>query len=468
LKGTNFRSALAVMNGIPKSPLNRYNQVTDVVVAYNTWVNCNSPLQFSVGTNVSQKDVLPLSEIRSARPTRTIVANNLIYNQEGDEMPIVAYEEIDGVAFESNIINNQNVAFRKYDGLNASSIQMTEIAENIFVPAAKIDVEVYDGFDFETITTDLFGNSRAVVNSIGASCKTPVEIPDILAENSYGASWFSSKKPKRDAEVFEVSPEKGDLATIVAKAQSGDVIEFSSGSYDLKNSLHINKRIVFQSKNKEDKAEIHYTGEKFTPAFEMYPEGDLSIKNVVLTGNSENYAFASLKDNMLSLYNIHVEGCEISMFDFILKAYKETFSDEIVFVNSVLKDCKNGIELSEETDDNGDYNVEFLTIDNCRFENIDNNVIDYYRGGYDESTIGGNLLLTNSTFTNCGRNEETKILLNTRGIVNVDISNNTFRNNPVKVLALLWGAKNNTHSNNTIINSGKIVVEENIKLKLMY
>ncbi|MBT8292922.1 MAG: alginate lyase, partial [Eudoraea sp.] len=59
IKGKNFRSPLAVMNGIPKSPLNRYNQVTDVVVAYNTYVNCDSPWQFGVGTNISQKDVLP-------------------------------------------------------------------------------------------------------------------------------------------------------------------------------------------------------------------------------------------------------------------------------------------------------------------------------------------------------------------------------------------------------------------------
>ena len=36
LKGQAFRSPLAVMNGIPKSPLNRYNQVTDAVVAHNT------------------------------------------------------------------------------------------------------------------------------------------------------------------------------------------------------------------------------------------------------------------------------------------------------------------------------------------------------------------------------------------------------------------------------------------------
>ena len=81
LNGQTFRSPLAVMNGIPKSPLNRYLQVTDVVVANNSWVNCVSPWQFGVGSNVDQKDILPKSEIRSATPIRTIVANNLIYNE---------------------------------------------------------------------------------------------------------------------------------------------------------------------------------------------------------------------------------------------------------------------------------------------------------------------------------------------------------------------------------------------------
>ena len=50
IKGKNFRSPIAIMNGIPKSPLNRYNQVTDVVVAYNTFVDSDSPFQFGVGT----------------------------------------------------------------------------------------------------------------------------------------------------------------------------------------------------------------------------------------------------------------------------------------------------------------------------------------------------------------------------------------------------------------------------------
>ncbi len=99
IKGKNFRSPIAIMNGIPKSPLNRYNQVTDVVVAYNTFVDSDSPFQFGVGTNIAQAAVLPKSEIRSARPLRTEVVNNVIYNAEGDAKPIVEHDKADGVTF---------------------------------------------------------------------------------------------------------------------------------------------------------------------------------------------------------------------------------------------------------------------------------------------------------------------------------------------------------------------------------
>lgn len=77
-------------------------------------------------------------------------------------------------------------------------------------------------------------------------------------------------------------------------------------------------------------------------------------------------------------------------------------------------------------------------------------------------------MIRNSTFTRCGAREENGILLNTYGIINVDISRNTLRNNPVKLVALLWGAKNNVHGENSFQNSGTILVEENLKLRLMY
>ena len=171
---------------------------------------------------------------------------------------------------------------------------------------------------------------------------------------------------------------------------------------------------------------------------------------------------------MSSLYNLMTNNIEVSNFNYVLKAYKESFADAITFKNTTFKNCKNGVELSQEKNDKGDYNVEFLTFENCQFENIASNVIDYYRGGYDESTIGGNLSVKGCTITNCGGSESNKILLNHRGIINVDISSNTFKNNPVKLVSVLWGAKNNSHANNTITNSGEIIVQENLKLTLVY
>jgi len=467
LKGENFRSPLAVMNGIPKSPLNRYNQVTDVVVAYNTWVNCPSPWQFGVGTNISQKEVLPLSEIRSARPIRTEVANNIIYNEVGDSLPIVEHDKADGILFKSNIIINQGVKFKTTEGLEASDIPFNKLTENLMVPAELPKVNAYKGFEYETITKDIAGNSRNENSSIGAMSQLMVADPGILDKSKYGTDWYTNIKAAKEPNFFEPSTDAGDLALKIAAAEAGDVIILKAGIYKIEKPLVINKKITIKSKD-ENKAEIIYSGNENTPAFEMNPKGDLNLVNVLLTGNKKQYAFASLKENMSSHYNLNVSGVEIVNFNYVLKAYKQTFAEEITFENTTIKNCANGVELSEETNDKGDYNVEFLTFNNCDFENVKSNVIDYYRGGYDESTIGGNLILTNSTFSNCGANEPNGILINHRGIVNVDISNNTFKNNRVRLVALLWGAKNNTHANNTISNSGKIEVEENLKLTIVY
>ncbi len=468
LKGKSFRSPLAVMNGIPKSPQNRYNQVTDVVVAYNTYVNCDSPWQFGVGTNIAQADVLPKSEIRSARPIRTTVANNVIYNDKANETIVVEHDKTDGVTFKNNIVDNQGVNIKDYEGgIALASLELKKISDNIVIPTGVPDtVNPYMGFDFNMISKDLFGNSRADNNSIGAVVNSNMPNPNILDKSKYGADWFSNEMEVNEP-ITHVVDKVADFQTKINEADNGDIIALNEGVYTIDKPLVINKTITIQSKDKE-KAQIIYTGNSNTPLFEMYPKGMLTLNHVILKGNTSNYAFASLKENMSNHFGLTVSGCEISNFSYILKAYKETFAERITFENSSFSNCENGLELSEEINDRGDYNTEYLTVNNCSFNSIKANVIDYYRGGYDESTIGGNLLVSNSTFTNCGSKEQNGILLNTRGIVNVNISNNKFQNNPVKLIALLWGAKNNSHANNEISNSGEIKVEQNLKLKLMY
>ncbi|WP_271855096.1 chondroitinase-B domain-containing protein [Patiriisocius marinus] len=465
LKGKSFRSPLAVMNGIPKSPLNRYNQVTDVVVAYNTYVDSSSPWQFGVGTNIAQADVLPKSEIRSARPLRTEVVNNVIYNSEGDPNPIIEHDKADGVTFESNIIYNNGVAIANDHGLIAKELSLTEIGKDLSVPITGFDdVVIYEGFDFESITNDLLGNSRNESNKIGAILNAANVNLDLLDKSKYGAYWFSDVKESKEVKTFNVKSTEA-LVTAINEAESGDIINLINETYQLPKSLVINKTITIKS---EGKAEIIYNGAASTPAIELHPYGKLTLQNINLKGTTTQFAFASLKENMSNHFGLAVIDSEISNFNYALKVYKQSFSEEIIFKNTTISNCENGIELSEETNDRGDYNTEYLTIDNCLFTDIKQNVIDYYRGGYDESTIGGNLLVTNSTFTNCGAKEQNKTLLNHRGIINVNITKNTFENNPVQFISTLWGAKNNVASDNQISNSGKIATEENLKQKLMY
>ena len=468
LKGKSFRSPLAVMNGIPKSPLNRYNQVTDVVVAYNTYVNCSAPWQFGVGTNIAQAKVLPKSEIRSARAIRTTVANNIIYNEKGLESIVVENDKADGVAFMKNIINNQGVAFKDFDGgIIEASLDLKKISDNMYIPTGiPNDFEAFNGFDFNTIETDLLRVSRKDNNSIGAIIGKDVFNHNILDKSKYGTTWFSNELEARDPVIHTVTNTE-ELQTKINGASNGDVISLIKGVYNIDKSVVINKTLTIQSEP-DAKAQLIFSGASNTPLFSLQPKGKLTINNIVLKGNISNYAFASLKQNMSNHFGLIVSNSEISNFNYVLKAYKESFAERITFENTTISNCENGIELSEEKNDKGDYNTEYLTINNCNFNTIKANVIDYYRGGYDESTIGGNLLLTNSTFINCGAKEKNKRLLNHNGIVNVNITKNTFKNNPVQFVSILWGAKNNVESDNNLMNSGQIKTEENLVMTMMY
>ena len=441
LKGKSFRSPLAVMNGIPKSPLNRYNQVTDVVVAYNTYVNCSSPWQFGVGTNIAQAKVLPKSEIRSARAIRTTVANNIIYNEKGLESIVVENDKADGVAFMKNIIKNQGVAFKDFNGgIIEASLDLKKISDNIYIPTGiPDDFEAFNGFDFNTIETDLLRVSRKDNNSIGAIIGKDVFNPNILDKSKYGTTWFSNEVKAREPVIHAVTSAE-ELQTKINGASNGDVISLIKGVYNIDKSVVINKTLTIESEP-DAKAQLIFSGASNTPLFSLQPKGKLTINNIVLKGNISNYAFASLKQNMSNHFGLTVSNSKISNFNYVLKAYKESFAERITFENTTISNCENGIELSEEKNDKGDYNTEYLTINNCNFNTIKANVIDYYRGGYDESTIGGNLLLTNSTFINCGAKEKNKRLLNHNGIVNVNITKNTFKNNPVQFVSILWGAK---------------------------
>lgn len=465
INGKEFRSALAVMNGVPKSPLNRYNQVTDAVIAYNSFVNCTTPWHFSVGANMEKSNVLPLQEIRSARPTRIVVANNIIYNQVACDFPIKAYDKVDGVLFKNNISNNPNNSDVKDKGITTENFSMSKVSDWLFILVANQN-GVYNGFDFETIKKDLFGTDRSNVNSIG-SIVLPIINNGQINKKEFGANWFSNEIKALTSKVIKVKSAK-ELVLALADNVSGSTIELLKGVYELDASLVIDKKVTIRSKDENNKAIIVYKGKVNTPAFLMVPKGNLTLSNVFLTGGKIQSAFATKEKDMASAYNLKIDNTEISDFDYLLKANKDSFADTISVDNSYIKNCKNGLSLGSENDDLGEYNAEFVHITNSKFDGIEKAVLDYYRGGYDESTIGGSLVFNNNTITNSGKSEESGMLIKNRGIVNLSIAKNTFTNNAVKVIAVLWGEKDQKPVDNTIKNSGEFKIEQNLKLKMMY
>lgn len=463
LKGSEFRAPLAVMNGIPKSPLNRYNQVTDVVVAHNSFVECPTPWFFSVGSNVDKSAVLPKSEIRSARPVRTVLANNLIYNTKEENYPIYNYDKVDGVLFKENITNNKNNSEVKPSGLKTEEFSVNEISEKLFVPT-KNKEKVYDGFDFDKINVDLFGTERKPNNAIGAITVPVKENSVLIDESKFGTDWFNTKKEKEKIKAYTINPT--DLNKTLQNAKSGDVIILKTGNYTLTDEIEIDKDITIVSADKNNKTILNFTSKK--TAFLMKPKGSLRLKNIIIKGDHNQNAFNTLDKNMSKAYNLFLNGVDISNFKTALQVSKGSFADTVSIKNTKISNLKNGFLLNQETDAKGDYNAEFVFIENNTFDKVAGTVLDYFRGGYDESTIGGNLVFKNNEVINSGKKSKDKILIKNRGIVQAEISRNTFSNNPVKLIAILWGEKGQKPENNKTNKSGEFKVVQNLKMKLMY
>lgn len=464
LKGETFRAPLAVMNGIPKSPLNRYNQVTDAVIAHNTFIKTETPFHFSVGSNVSQSAVLPKSEIRSARPLRTTVANNFMYKVSTSDL-IKAYDTIDGVNFKNNVVAIENQKVKMPDGFLQSKVRVVKKGNFLYVPT-ETDRNIFNGFDFETIDKDLFGNSRDENSTVvGAIVGNVKEETSLFNKKEYGTNWFDADGEKTIGKSITINTSK-ELRDQLVKANSGDTLLLASKAYEISDELKINKDVLITTKDKLQPATLNFSSK--ATAFRMQPKGYLRLRNVILKGTTTQNTFTTLNNNMSQAYSLWLDNVEISNFKSVLEVSKGSFADTVSVKNSKISNVEKGFQLNKETNDKGDYNSAFVIIENSEFQNIEATILDYYRGGYDESTIGGHLTFANNTVSNSGTKEPDNILIKNRGIVNLTLADNTFKNNPVNTIAVLWGEKGQRPVNNTISNSGEIKTVQNLKLKLMY
>ncbi|TRX72641.1 polysaccharide lyase 6 family protein [Carboxylicivirga sp. M1479] len=155
LKGDDYRSAICLMNGVPNSPLNRYFQVKDAVVAFNTIVNCKMPI--SIGTGEDSEKTLP--------PLDCVMANNVIDKTSGSNNITIEDEPIN-MLWEGNVINadasdesvNGGISFVN-PNLENKAYMWRPSASNVLLGSAV--------GNYEYVATDIEEQSRDENKTIG-------------------------------------------------------------------------------------------------------------------------------------------------------------------------------------------------------------------------------------------------------------------------------------------------------------
>ncbi len=438
LRGDNFRSGLTIMNAIPNSPANGYAPVKNVVIANNTYYDCAFPWAFGAGFGERDRTVTAQS---------TLLLNNLVYCTNTDEI-IKHYDKTDGIILNNNILVNSK-GISNETGCVPGEVKMTKVW-GVDVPYTTVRAK-----KLPYVKYDLVGEVRgdAVIGALQNKDEKPAVV--IATSINCGPQWYkpgsveTQQKTKKTGKITTLKPGTDNLYQAVKNAGDGDVLLLSEGEYVATKKIIVLKNITIKADSDKKPVLLLKTDRENGSLFEIGGNANLRIQGIAINGDSKaefpaKYAFISSKDAAAG-YSLIIDNCEIYDFNVlsgaIYKAYKGSVADSIVVTNSLFRDSYRGFSLGEEKDDIGKYSVENIKFDNTIFTHFAQYIIDYYRGGNDESTLGGSLNVNHCIFDQVG-NDEKQTILKSTGIKNVAINNSVFNNSMAKTSVKLSGSKN--------------------------
>lgn len=402
LRGTNFRAALSVLNGVPNSLINRYYQVKNAVIERNTFINSNSIL-FGAGKDAE----------RTLAPENVSFKNNLILSNQEE-----IYTDVNN---DKGIIFSDNGLDENFKGKVPSGFKKVKLSTS----AVKLN-------SLQAKTLQL-----PYQQQYGADLK---KLPIVQKENT-GAKWYSPaiEKQVRKPKSFLIGAAQSALLTsTIQQALAGDTIILTQeGYYKMTEELAVNKPLVLMAAAElKNRPVLVNTSFKSLPAFIRIENGGrLSVKGIAFKGSHESYGaldagIRSTDEPMNKPYQLYIDNCEFYDYNEStnsgFKASKSTLADSLVVVNSVFHHMSGfGIDLSSEKDDKGIYNAEYTLIRNCTFTNLLGSAISIYRGGNDESTLGPFVTIDHCTFNEV-ENREQGTVIKLVGAQQAAVTNSTF------------------------------------------
>ncbi len=399
LTGHWFRGALVIMNGVPNSPINRYNQVIDSVMNNNIVIDSDY-IQLCAGSD----------EERSAVPTGSSMHNNLIMSKTNLD-PFTVYDDISGISFEGNVLNEE--ADVPIDGgFSKAPYSISENEHGLRVPAQSLIDEI------------AFGE---------------VKLP--VTKEETGASFY----PKVDnfvvfqsGDTHAVGTGTNTILDAIENSKPGDILLLENGGeYLMTKYAFVNHPVTIRTERGE-KALVRSEKSSF---FIINNGGALELENLWIDGAESpdqpgNNVISTSRYSMNRNYSLAVRGCKVTdldvnhTFDFF-KVFQNTFADSIEILDTEMTNVTGSIlSLDKELDDLGIYNVENVTIKGSKFTDIQGSVANIYRGGTDESTFGPIVVVENNEFTNTGLGSRNKsgASLKFHGVQRLHISDSSWNN----------------------------------------
>ena len=422
-RGVDFRSPLVIMNGVPNSPPTRYVQVTNAEIVDNSFYEC-SPLSFCEGSDME----------RTLPPDNVIIAGNTFYNTR-DSIIYKAYDDIKGIRFENNKVSNNVTQY-----LNDGFIKTT-------LPKQK----------------KLSGKEMAAIEH---SSIENIALKESETLRSSGAGWlkkYSSSSTKKIVYASCMNPEE------VYKLLENDeqvVIQLTGKEYKLNRPFIISKSVRF---NSDKKNQVKFSTENILSAIIISGKGNLILENINIDGKyvKATHFISSDSNGYSDHYNLTINNCSFQNFNSnngcqtIFYAFKSMMADSIFISNSsfINNNC-NFFSMKDEDDNKGYYNAEKIVISHNNFNSQTGVLLNVYRGGSDESTLGPDLTFSHNKLNNCGGIDP---LIKLTGVQLTNIfSNNFYSCNPSSTLIFYTDKVRARHNfeRNSLTSSGKI--EKNI------
>jgi len=439
--GTGFRSPLSIMNGVFNSPPNRYLPVRDAVIANNTFYNC-TPISLGEGADTE----------RSVRPISVYVFNNL-FNNPDNAVLFNSYSPVDSIFFANNFISNKQ-GVSVITGFEKASIGLQHLDGKGFPLLKKKSVNI------------LPGSLRQLENS-----RLPNKFPDIVGCGSIGPfaslyalsrkmgiSWKENKTSESEnARIIKCS-DAAAVYTALSANNKQVAIELTGSSYLFTKPLVINKHTRITGPDRQISFKSEYN---IVNVFELGGSNTLTLENidVKLDTLAFNQFITTDSSGTCNHFSLYINNCKLSGGDVIsfFNFEKNSYADMVSVTNSSFSKITGHLfNLKDETDDKGLYNTENMLVSNSVFENNAGSIINMYRGGNDESTMGPNLVFSGNKIINCRNDFE---LIRLYGVQESLITDNSFTNSSQLSPVINYEDKvraDHRQKNNTLNSSGPI------------